>query len=216
MRRTAVWVMTAAICCCAAVSLRADERGKIRVACVGDSITANNYPADLGKVLGPRYEVRNFGVSGTTMLKNGDSPYWKTGEFRKVHEFEPQIIVIALGTNDTKPQNWKHAKEFAADIRAMVDDFAALPSKPRIWLCHPVPVVKDNYGINERVLTKEVIPAIDEVAKEKNLPEIDLYKALSGVPKHFPDGVHPDGEGQEMMAKAVARELTRPMKIIKD
>jgi acyl-CoA thioesterase-1 len=216
MKRATIWILAAALCCWSAAFARAEDGGKIRVACVGDSITANNYPADLGRVLGPKYEVRNFGVSGTTMLKAGDSPYWKTGQFRQVHEFEPQIIIIALGTNDTKPQNWKHAKEFAADIRAMVDDFAAIPSKPRVWLCHPVPVVKDNYGINERVLTKEVIPAIEEVAKEKNLPEIDLYKALSGVPKRFPDGVHPDGEGQEMMAKAVARELTRPMKIIKD
>ena len=98
----------------------------------------------------------------------------------------------------------------------MADDFAAIRSMPVIYLCRPVPVVKDAYGIREEILTKGVIPAVDEVAKDKNLRVIDLYKALSGVPKHFPDGVHPDGEGQEMMAKAVAQELTRPMKIIKD
>ena len=55
--------------------------GVIRVACVGDSITfgsgiknrdQNSYPAQLGAMLGEKYEVRNFGVGGATLLKNGE------------------------------------------------------------------------------------------------------------------------------------------------
>ena len=54
----------------------------VRVACVGDSITEGagvrdpnkRYPAQLGVLLGANYDVKNFGVSGTTMLDNGDSP----------------------------------------------------------------------------------------------------------------------------------------------
>ena len=62
----------------------------VRVACVGDSITYgsgipdrehNSYPAQLQKLLGDGYEVRNFGVSGATLLKNGDKPYWKEKAF---------------------------------------------------------------------------------------------------------------------------------------
>ena len=58
-----------------------DYNEKIRIACVGDSITYGagikdrqnfNYPLVLGKSLGERFDVRNFGVSGATMLKNGD------------------------------------------------------------------------------------------------------------------------------------------------
>ena len=55
----------------------------IRVACVGDSITFGygikdrdkmSYPAQLGKRLGNKYEVRNFGVNGHTLLSKGNAP----------------------------------------------------------------------------------------------------------------------------------------------
>src|SRR2546427_157899 len=97
--------------------------GPIRVACVGDSITygsgvagreTNSYPAVLGRCLGPRFEVRNFGVSGATLLKQGDKPYWNLPAFQDVSEFQPNAIVLKLGTNDSKPQNWAHKAEFAA------------------------------------------------------------------------------------------------------
>ena len=82
---------------------------KIRIACVGDSITfgagvknrtKNSYPVVLGKSLGDGYDVRNFGVSGATLLKKGDKPYWKLGDFKKATEFKPNIVIIKLGTNN--------------------------------------------------------------------------------------------------------------------
>lgn len=59
-------------------------RQTIRVACVGDSITygsgikvrsGDSYPAQLATMLGDKWQVRNFGVGGATMLKSGDKPY---------------------------------------------------------------------------------------------------------------------------------------------
>ncbi|HEX6984910.1 MAG TPA: GDSL-type esterase/lipase family protein, partial [Planctomycetaceae bacterium] len=76
----------------------ADQDGPIRVACVGDSITfgsgveereRNSYPAVLGRLLGERYEVRNFGVSGATLQKRGDKPYWTLDAFKDVSAFNP-------------------------------------------------------------------------------------------------------------------------------
>src|SRR6266567_8819016 len=70
-----------------------DYQGTIRVACVGDSITfgaevenreTNCYPVVLSKLLGHRFEVRNFGVSGATVLKKGDLSYWSLKEFGQV------------------------------------------------------------------------------------------------------------------------------------
>jgi len=58
----------------------------VKIACVGDSITegsgltspaTQSYPARLQRLLGTNYNVRNFGVSGRTLLKQGDFPYWK-------------------------------------------------------------------------------------------------------------------------------------------
>ena len=56
----------------------------VRVACLGNSITRGScinmasihgYPAQLQKLLGNSYRVRNFGMPGYTMLRQGDFPY---------------------------------------------------------------------------------------------------------------------------------------------
>ncbi|HSV13091.1 MAG TPA: GDSL-type esterase/lipase family protein, partial [Tepidisphaeraceae bacterium] len=95
-----------------------------KVACVGDSITYgsriedrahDSYPAQLGRMLGDQYNVRNFGVSGATLLKKGDRPYNKTKEYQPALDFAADIVVIMLGTNDSKPQNISHKDEFVAD-----------------------------------------------------------------------------------------------------
>ena len=188
----------------------------IRVACVGDSITfgagvenrgQNNYPKVLGRLLGAGYETRNFGVNGATLLKKGDKPYWKTGAFKAATGFKPHIVIVKLGTNDSKPQNWKHKAQYAADLAALADHFASLPTRPKIWLCKPAPVYRDRWGINEKAVKGEVIPLLEGVAKKKKLPIIDLYKALSGIKQHFPDGIHPNAKGAEILARAVYQAI---------
>ena len=67
------------------------------------------------------------------------------------------MVVIQLGTNDTKPQNWKHEAEFDADYRELVKSFQSLKSKPKVFVCRPVPVPgKGNFGINEENIQKEI------------------------------------------------------------
>jgi lysophospholipase L1-like esterase len=190
----------------------AEYSDTIRVACVGDSITYgasikdranNNYPVVLGRSLGEGFEVRNFGVSGATLLKKGDFSYWDRPEFGAATQFNPHVVVIKLGTNDTKPQNWKHAGDYTADYEAMIDHFAALPAKPKIWLCSPAPVYQTRWGINEKSVVEDVIPRVRTLAKRKGLPVIDLYAALSGKPEMFPDKIHPNAAGAKVMAEAV-------------
>jgi acyl-CoA thioesterase-1 len=188
------------------------QRSPIRVACVGDSITfgsqipnrqSNSYPAVLQRLLGERFEVKNFGVSGATLLKKGDKPFWQMTAFTNASAFKPNIVVIKLGTNDSKPQNRTNIAEFAADLSAMVDHFAGLESKPKICLCLPVPVFKTLSGINEESVAGEVITAIKKVAAQKKLPVIDLHTALANHSSLFPDGVHPDATGAKLIAETV-------------
>jgi lysophospholipase L1-like esterase len=193
-----------------------DYQGTIRVACVGDSITFgagvenrehNCYPVVLGKLLGSRFDVRNFGVSGATLLKNGDLSYWKLPQFEQVAAFAPQVIILALGTNDSKPQNWKYREQFAGDLRALIGHFGAWPSHPKIWVCLPPPVYETKWGINEATVSGEIIPLIKEIAMEKKLPTIDLHEALSDRPEYFPDQIHPNATGTGMMAMTIYTAL---------
>ncbi|MBA3684726.1 MAG: sialate O-acetylesterase [Planctomycetes bacterium] len=190
----------------------------IRIACVGDSITAGYgldqaeyYPSVLERLLAGKAVVTNAGRSGATLLKAGDSPYWVTGEFTAATDSKPQIVVIMLGSNDAKPQNWdQHKGEYAKDLAAMVDHFAQLPTRPAVWLCLPPPVIRDNFGIRGDVLKNEIAPLVAKVAKDKDARVIDVFTALVGHPEFFPDGVHPNAEGAALLAATVHAALTAP------
>jgi lysophospholipase L1-like esterase len=161
----------------------------------------------LQALLGDKYKVGNFGVSGRTLLKKGDFPYWKEKKYQEALAMEPAIVVIMLGTNDTKPQNWKFEAEFDADYRELVKSFQSLKSKPKVFVCRPVPVPgKGNYGINEENIQKE-IPRVDALAKELGCGVIDMHAALVKTPEMLPDRVHPNTAGAGEMAKAAAKAI---------
>src|SRR3954466_10603870 len=134
---------------------------RVRVACVGDSITfgygvsdreQNCYPSALQRLLGDGYHVRNFGVSGAAVGRETDQPYVREPAFQSAKEFRPNVVVILLGTNDTKLENWAHVEIFATGYKALVAEFRELESKPRVYLCVPLPAFVDGDSINrERV-----------------------------------------------------------------
>lgn len=186
----------------------------VKLACVGDSITRGvgakvSWPEQMGAMLGDRWKIGNFGVSGATLMSNGDNPYLKLGDFNKALDFAPDVVVIMLGTNDTKPQNWKHfASDYEKDYREMIAKFAALENKPRIFLCHPPYIAKDgNWGINDPD-TKAQMPVIEKLAKSLNLGIINVHAALEGHDELIPDKVHPNNEGATLIAEAVFTGLT--------
>lgn len=189
----------------------------IRVACVGNSITfgssianrdKDSYPAVLGQMLGEGYEVRNFGFSGRVLLMDGDYPYMKEHMFQDVLEFNPNIIIIKLGTNDSKPQNWIHGKKFAKDMQTMINTFNDLAAKPKIYVCYPAKAYKIKYGITDSIISNEIIPIIKKQAQKNKLDIIDMYAATDNMPERFPDGIHPDVIGTHHMAATVYKAIT--------
>lgn len=193
------------------------EKGPVRIACVGNSITygagirnnfQNSYPGILSQWLGEGYDVRNFGISARTLLNKGDYPYMHEPKFRELRTFEPDIVTIKLGTNDSKPWNWRHGKEFTKDLTEMLDILAQLPSRPKIYLCLPIPVTDNRYGIRDSIVANEIVPAIRRVAKKRHLPLIDLYAAMKPYPDYCSDGVHPNEAGAAVIAGEVYRALT--------
>ena len=193
----------------------------IKVACVGNSITEGSglkvtYPQALQELLGEGYEVRNYGIGGRTLLKKGDRPYWNGPEYQEVLAWNPDIVIIKLGTNDTKPQNWEYKKDFVKDYKNLIKSFKKLPSKPKIYICNPIPVFDDKWGINEAALRDEIIPMIKKIARKRRVEVIDLYTPFISKENLTYDAIHPNVEGAALLAaevySAIREEETVPVK----
>ncbi len=190
----------------------------VRVACIGDSITYGSglpdrthqsWPAVLGQLLGDDYLVENFGVSGTTMLRHGDFPYWNTPSFQDSTDFGPDVVIIMLGTNDTKPWNWQYGDEFEGDYLDMIAYYASLPTMPQVYICLPPPVTGPNsFSISRKIMHRDVVPDVRQVGAAAGVPVINVFRALRGHPEWLPDTVHPNADGQAAIAAAVYAVLT--------
>lgn len=187
----------------------------IKIACVGNSITQgpgrenpDSYPLQLQAILGDTYMVKNFGVGGRTLLRKGDYPYWNEPQFQEVKDFAPDILVIMLGTNDSKPQNWAHKADFRQDYLDMIAEFKAhMPTDGKVYVVMPVPVTQDNFGITADVMNNEQRMMIIDIVHSSGSEMIDLYTPLMDRADLLPDGVHPNKEGLGIMAAAVARAI---------
>jgi lysophospholipase L1-like esterase len=185
----------------------------IRVACVGDSLTQSTaYPYDLWMLLGASdYTVRNFGAGGTTVLLNSETPYMNTSVFQSALEFQPNLVIIMLGTNDAQPSLEPYNSSFVGDYVKLVNAFQTLTNKPKIWAVLPPPIFSNQSGrISPEYFKLTVIPAIKQAANETNLPIINVYSALANYSIDFPDGEHPNSAGAKFIADEIYRVISLP------
>lgn len=185
---------------------------KIKVACVGNSITygayvinreKNNYPAQLQAYLGDKYEVKNFGVSATTALYKGLYPYVDTEKYRESLEYNPDIVIIKLGTNDANERNDAYRSTFPKDYRRLVDEYLNLPSHPQVILLTPVHCFLPSN--QDEVIKAEIIPVIEQTAYERNLDIVNLHNLFGDEWIEFlmPDKLHPSNIGAGMLAQKI-------------
>jgi lysophospholipase L1-like esterase len=197
------------------LSFHSVAQAPIKIAFVGNSITQGpgrenpeSFPLQVGKILGDAYEVKNFGVGGRTLLKKGDFPYWNEPQFQKVKEFRPDVVLIKLGTNDSKPQNWVHKAEFVQDYLDLIAEFRdQMPSDGKVYVILPVPVTRVNFGITPDVMNNEQRLMLFEIIQKSGAEVIDLYTPLMDRPELMPDGVHPNAEGLGIMARVISRRI---------
>ena len=116
------------------------QDGDVKIACVGDSITygfgvnnwgKNNYPKQLDTLLGEGYCVNNYGHSGATAQADGDQPYYSYSEYEKSVEFDADILILMMGTNDSKPYNWVDEATFKAEYIKLINGYKAQNSDIR-------------------------------------------------------------------------------------
>lgn len=187
----------------------------IKVAFVGNSITQGpgrehpgSFPLLVGSILGDAYQVKNFGVSGRTLLKKGDFPYWNEPQFEEVKAFRPDVVIIKLGTNDSKPQNWQHKADFVQDYLDLIREFRMqMPKDGKVYIVLPVPVTRVNFGITPDVMNNEQRLMLFEIIQKSGAEVIDLYTPLMDKPELLPDGVHPNAEGLSIMAGVISRRI---------
>jgi lysophospholipase L1-like esterase len=217
--------------CLAAHPVWADAApaGKIvRVACVGDSITygygltnreQDAYPAVLGRLMGPGWDVRNFGHNGATLLKKGDLPYWSQKDYTDALAFAPDIVVIMLGTNDSKHpgdgsleadhavNNWQHQADYVPDYEKLIASFRKANPRVKVYVCLLTPCFPGRWGINNKTIHDEINPLVRRVARDTHASIIDLNTPLTGKKDLFPDTVHPNPAGAKLMAETVYQAL---------
>ena len=156
----------------------------------------------------PQRRQRQAHSQMVTMLKKGDKPYNRLPQYAQALQIKPDVVTIALGTNDTKPGNWKNKAEFEADYKAMIAELRKANPKAIIYCCLPPPAGSNKWGINGTTIKGEVIPLVRKVAKEMNCYVIDLYESLDGKAGCIPDNVHPNAAGHKFMAAAIYKALT--------
>ncbi|MDE7407703.1 MAG: SGNH/GDSL hydrolase family protein, partial [Muribaculaceae bacterium] len=199
-----------------------DAKEKIKLACFGNSITegsgvydriTDSYPGVLQSMFGSDYEVRNFGIGAHTLMMRSDRPLMRTDLFRRALEWNPDIVTIKLGTNDSKRQNERFIDtDFVHDLTFMIDLLQQLPSHPKVYLCTPVPATAVQYNIHDSIIVNKEIPLIRKVAADRGIEIIDLYTALKPYGDLFPDHIHPNEAGAVKIAETIYAAITGVVK----
>ena len=211
------------------------------VACVGNSITEGygiwsekKYPEHLQELLGEGYTATNFGASSMTFANKGSDDnmsYWNREQFKSAVASNPDIVVIELGTNDSKfftdKCMWNGAEKYNyyygqyekeklyTDYEALIDTFAHLPSAPEIFATLQPYSNYCDWGIMDTAIVNQINPVIKETAIKKGVNIIDLHTLFQTPEWFLDDSVHPNAVGAQELAKIVNKYITFAKPVLK-
>lgn len=146
----------------------------------------------------------NFGLSGRTLLSTGDMPYTKESHYATAFQIKDVHFLIMLGTNDSKPFNWNEVV-YREELAALL---LHCKSKGTVTVMKPPKAFSSKktgevpFDVQDDVLST-IGRIIDETARELKIPVIDLYSFTQNHSEWFPDGVHPNAEGNRRIAEMI-------------
>lgn len=157
-----------------------------------------------GQSFGQEGGSRKFCVSARCLLFKGDRPITREKAYRDALAFKPGMLLIGLGTNDSKEVNWKHKTDFADNYKEVIAEFRKENPRLKVYCLLPIPSQEAREGgISRERISREVIPLIRQVAKSTNSKVIDLNKVMKDKEGLLVDGVHPNAEGHALMAEHI-------------
>lgn len=207
----------------------------IKIACLGDSITAAanlegeedyqrySYPARLKELLGAE-EVYNLGIGGSSIGR-----YWSDAYVDRYQEIpeDTDIIIVMGGTNDgfcVSEKEFGSLEErayrtFCGDLDELMRGLRESYPSAEIFFATPLPNVLQDYLMSERdylLPQQRFVDVIIALAKEYDYDVIDLYNSnildshdANVIADYVPDGVHGNHEGYQIMAEHFAAELVQ-------
>lgn len=182
-------------------------RGNPRIVCLGDSLTEGYGLAPelawpelvktaLRKDGWPQAEVVNAGVSGSTSASAVGRLKWQLRE-------KPDVVVLALGANDglrgIAPEETRRNLAAAIDL-AQASGITVLLAGMKM---------PPNYGADYTAAFEATFASLAAEKKVALLPFL-LDGVAANADLNLPDGIHPNADGYEVVARTVLTHL-RPL-----
>jgi lysophospholipase L1-like esterase len=168
------------------------ERGKIKVLCIGDSITGWNNTGPVGML----------SDCGPDLVTNCLEMFSSAKYF-----------VIGFGTNDLAGQEGMGIGTVSEKLIENMDKITkivrARDGNAIIMNVPPVNYSKYNRSVADEIRRKREYhnPRLADLCRKNNIQLVDIYSKLAD--DNFADGLHPNESGAKIIAGAVLQHLTR-------
>ena len=186
----------------------------LRVACIGDSITAGvgldaPYPDILRTLSSNRWEVANFGVPGKTLLLHSGRAWADTPAARQALDFRPDIVVAMFGINDLAHPDL--LPSFTDDGITVLSRFREANPSVRLSVCTPTPLAPARLeAASNRAIRETLVPMIEDLAIRTSARLIPIHLTYPCTLRRLPDGTHPDQQGARLLAETIYSHLAAP------
>lgn len=190
----------------------------IKVACVGDSITHGSddygypaYPKYLQDILGDGYDVQNFGVGGTRLISSdgNGAAYTKCAKYQPSLDFEPDVVIIMLGTNDSSDYTFKRFEQYyESDYQALINTYKNLPGSPYVIVATS-PYIVATEGSSSARVNDYIVPRQRQIFEtlEGVDGQVDIYSWSKDRYYLYNDGVHYNPNGYYSLAMTFAEKI---------
>lgn len=221
----------------AAISNGTIDFSDMKIACLGDSLTAGDnmndledyskyaYPSVLKSILNAE-EVYNLGIGGSSYGRYWDEAF--VDRYKEIPE-DSDIILVMGGTNDGFAAsidelgniNERKPRTFYGDVDELMRGLKENYPNAKIIFATPLPNILQDYLMSQRdyLLPQNVYTnAVKELAAEYDIDVIDLYNSnildthdSQIISTYMPDGVHGNPAGYQILAEHFASGIIRIM-----